>query len=210
MRRAIAGEDDIKFLVPVGGTHAGVYGVLSSYKHRGVPAGITAGLPWAGDNCAFTGFEAERFTAWLERMTPYRPTCLFVAVPDVVGDAPATLARYVMWSQAMEGWPLAYVGQDGSENYDIPLSASALFIGGSTKWKESDAAIEMIRRAQERGLHCHIGRVNWRRRYRMFRVLTGSDKFTADGSRTRFDGTERTIAAWQSYENQEPLIQLEP
>ncbi len=198
----------MKFLVPVGGVTEGVYGILTSYKHKGVPAGITAGLPWAGDNCAFTGFDAERFTAWLEGMTAYRPTCLFVAVPDVVGDAAATLARYVAWTDAMNGWPLAYVAQDGSEAHDIPPSASALFVGGTTAWKESAAAIDMIQRAQARGLHIHIGRVNWRRRYQMFRVLQGSENFTCDGTRQRFEGIERTLRAWKQYENQQPLVKL--
>lgn len=198
----------MRFLVPVGGITEGVYGILTSYKHKGIPAGITAGLPWAGDNCAFTGFEADRFTSWLERMMPYRATCLFIAVPDVVGDAAATLARYVAWAQAMEGWPLAYVGQDGSEAHDIPLSASALFVGGTTAWKESAAAIAMIQRAQARGLHIHIGRTNWMRRYRMFRVLEGSELFTADGTRQRFEGIKKTLIAWSGYEDQPPLIQL--
>lgn len=207
---ALVGEgDSIKFLVPVGGISSGIYGVLTSYKHRGVIAGIHAGLPWAGDNCAFTGFDAARFATWLDGMTPYRPTCLFIAVPDVVGDAPATLARYVAWARAMEGWPLAYVAQDGSEEHDIPLSASALFVGGTTAWKESQAAIDVIRRAQALGLHIHVGRVNWGRRYRMFRLLEGSEAWTCDGNRQRYEGIERTLKAWKHYENQKPLIKLD-
>lgn len=198
----------MRFLVPVGGITEGVHGILTSYQHKGIPAGIVAGLPWGGDNCAFTGFDALRFTEWLERMVPHRSTCLFIAVPDVVGDAPATLARYVAWSQAMEGWPLAYVAQDGSEAHDIPASAAALFVGGTTAWKESAAAIEMIQRAQGRGLHVHIGRVNWGKRYRMFRVLDGGEHFTCDGTRTRFEGVEKTLAAWKQYENTPPLIEL--
>lgn len=102
------------------------------------------------------------------------------------------------------------MAQDGSENYDIPLSASALFIGGSTAWKESQAAIEMIQRAQGRGLHIHIGRVNYGRRYRMFSVLEGSEQFTCDGTRQRFEGIERTLKAWKQYEDQKPLIKLKP
>ena len=199
----------MRFLVPVGGITEGVRGILTSYKHKGIPAGITAGLPWAGDNCAFTGFEAQRFTEWLQRMTPCRATCLFIAVPDVVGDAAATLARYVAWAEAMGGWPLAYVAQDGSEEHEIPPSASALFIGGSTAWKESQVAIGMIRRGQARGLHIHVGRVNWGRRYRMFAVLEGSEHFTCDGNRQRFEGIERTLRAWHSYESQLPLIRLD-
>lgn len=199
----------MKFLVPVGGVTEGVHGILTSYQHKGIPAGIMAGMPWAGDNCAFIGFDADRFTGWLERMTPHRATCLFVAVPDVVGDAAATLARYVTWAEAMDGWPLAYVAQDGSEQYEIPPSASALFVGGTTEWKESEAAIAVIRQAQAADLHVHIGRVNWGRRYRMFRLLEGSEAWTCDGTRARFDGTEKTLRAWKQYQNQKPLITLE-
>lgn len=198
----------MRFLVPVGGISRGVYGILSSYKHKGVPVGIVDGLPWAGDNCAFTGFDPEQFSAWLQRMEAYRATCLFIAVPDVMGDAAATLARYDVWSEAMGSWLLAYVGQDGSEEYAIPSSASALFIGGSTAWKESQAAIEMIRRAQARGLHVHIGRVNWQRRYSMFAILAGSEQFTCDGTRQRFEGIEKTLRAWKQYEDRQPLLKL--
>lgn len=198
----------MKFLVPVGGV-TDAFGILSSYKHKGVPAGIVGGLPWAGDNCAFTGFDGARFRAWLPRMAPYRATCIFVAVPDVVGDAAATLIRYEIWAQAMAGWPLAYVAQDGSERHEIPPSAAALFVGGTTIWKESQAAIEMIRRAQVMGLRIHVGRVNWKRRYDMFRVLEGSDQFTCDGTRQRFEGIGRALAAWHGYECQRPLLQIE-
>lgn len=198
----------MRFLVPVGGIASDVFGILTSYKHKGVPSGIVHGLPWAGDNCAFTGFEAQRFTEWLERMIPHRANCLFIAVPDVVGDAAATLARYVTWAEAMEGWPLAYVCQDGSEGHEIPSSAKALFIGGTTAWKESEAAIAMIQRGQALGLHIHIGRVNWGKRYRMFRVLEGSKHFTCDGTRTRFEGVEKTLRAWKQYEQTPPLIKL--
>jgi len=198
----------MRFLVSVGGISEGVYGILGSYKHKGVPSGIAGGLPWAGDNCAFTGFDGARFSAWLDGLTAYCPTCLFVAVPDVVGDAVATLARYAEWAPQMNGWPLAYVAQDGSEAHNIPSSAAALFIGGTTAWKESVAATLMIQRGQEMGLHIHIGRVNWRRRYQMFRLLPGSERFTCDGTRQRFEGIEKTLAAWKQYENQEPLLKL--
>lgn len=182
----------------------GIHGIMTSYKHKGLPLGIVAGLPWAGDNCAFTGFDAQRFTDWMKRMTPYRSTCLFVSVPDVVGDASETLERYAVWSQIMEGWPLAYVGQDGSEEYEIPPSASALFVGGNTEWKIGEGAREVIGKAQRMGMHIHIGRVNWWKRYRHFRLMEGSDEFTCDGTRTRFDGVERTLEAWREYEERTP------
>jgi hypothetical protein len=133
---------------------------------------------------------------------------LFVAGGDVVGDARATLATFEKFSSGFGGWPLAYVAQDGAENLPIPQSAAALFLGGSTEWKLSPDAIKVIKRGQARGLHIHIGRVNWQRRYNAFRVLAGSDEFTCDGTRQRFEGIEKTAAAWSSYENQPPLIQI--
>ncbi len=196
----------MKFLAPVGGM-VDAYGILTSYAHKGIPAGIVSGMRWAGDNCAYTGTDAARFLAWLVTMQPYRAACLFVAVPDVVGDAAATMAQYLAWAVQMAGWPLAFVCQDGQQPQDIP-DCAALFIGGTTAWKESQAAIDCIREGQRRGLHIHIGRVNWWRRYAMFRVLEGSEHFTCDGTRTRFEGTERTLAAWRNYEAQAPLIQL--
>lgn len=38
----------MKFLAPVGG-NVDFYGIITAPNHRGVPAGIKAGLPWAGD-----------------------------------------------------------------------------------------------------------------------------------------------------------------
>lgn len=201
----------MKFLVPVGGVVEGVHGILTSYQHRGIPAGIAAGLPWGGDNCAFTGFDHQRFIEWLEVMNGYRHTCLFVAAPDTVGDAKVTLDAFENWQNIITNYelPVAYVAQDGSENFEIPAGAEALFVGGTTSWKESEAAISVIKRAQTMGLHVHIGRVNWRKRYRKFRILEGSDQFTCDGTRTRYEGVEKTLKAWKQYENENPLLNLD-
>jgi len=190
----------MKFLIPVGGVTDDAFGVLTSYKHNGVPSGIVAGLPWAADNCAFGGqFDGARFAAWLDTMTPYRDTCLFVAVPDVVGDATATQASWREWSPRLTGWPLAFVCQDGQQTGDIP-DCAAVFVGGTTAWKLSDMARACIAEGQRRGLHIHIGRINWWRRYAHFRAMPGSDDFTCDGTRTRFEGVERTLDAWKLYQ----------
>jgi len=193
----------MKFLVPVGGVTDDAFGVLTSYKHNGVPSGIVAGLPWAADNCAFGGaFDGGRFTEWLATMTPYRTTCLFVAVPDVVGDAAATLALWREWEPQLDGWPLAFVCQDGQTPDAIP-NCAAVFIGGTTTWKLGDTARACITDGQRRGLHCHIGRVNWWRRYAHFRAMPGSDAFTCDGTRTKFEGVQRTLSAWKQYQQSE-------
>jgi len=199
----------VKFLVPLGGDIGDSFGVLTSPAHKGVARGIIDGLPWAADNNAFTqGFEPVNYFSWLRNMEPYRDMCLFVVVPDVVGDAIQTGANYRHWLRYFESWPVAFAAQDGQEYLPLPQYFDALFIGGSTQWKESQAAISVIRRAQKMGKAIHIGRVNWGRRYKMFNILKGSESFTCDGTRTRFEGKSKTLRAWGGYEAQRPLITI--
>jgi hypothetical protein len=196
----------MRYLIPVGGVVDARFGVLTTWRHRGVPAGVCAGLPWAADNGAFNGgFEPDRFLAWLDILRAYRATCLFVAVPDVYADAAATAAAFGAWTSRLSPWPLAYVAQDGQEDCDLPDPRlwDVLFVGGSTQWKLSPAAVGVIRRAQRLGKRIHIGRVNYRRRYRYFRQLCESEdsheEWTCDGTRTRFEGVVRTLDAWAAY-----------
>lgn len=195
----------------MGGVTDQAFGILTTYQHHGVVAGIRAGLPWAADNCAFgKGFDADRFRTWLPTMQPFRATCLFVVVPDVVGDATATLARWYEWQPQLTGWPLAFACQDGQRPDAIPAGCDVVFIGGTTGWKLSPYAEACIHWAQDNGKATHIGRVNWGKRYAHFRIMRGSEHFTTDGTRTRFEGTEKTLRAWKQYQNTPPLLQLEP
>lgn len=162
--------------------------------------GIMEGMTWGADNEAFAkGFSPDTFFPWLERLVPYRGRCLFVVVPDVVGDGCATLRRYLEWAPKMGEWPLAYAAQDDSEHLPIPDGADCVFIGGTTEWKTGPHGIRMIRRAQDAGKHVHIGRINNWKRYRHFRGMEGSSEWTCDGTRNRFEGIYSTLAAWRSY-----------
>lgn len=200
----------MKFLVPVGGVTDNAFGILTTYRHHGVVAGIHAGLPWAADNCAFGNkFDPARFLTWLATMQPYHATCLFVVAPDVVGDSSATLARWREWTPKLVGWPLAFACQDGQLPNDIPGDCEVVFIGGSTDWKLSQAAIDCIRWAQAHNKGCHIGRVNWGKRYAHFRIMKGSQHWTTDGTRTRYQGVEKTLRAWKQYQQRVPLLQLD-
>lgn len=191
----------MKFLLPVGGVTDHRFGILTTPSHRGVVQGIKNGMDWAADNEAFTrGFDPERFFPWLSMLLPYRDTCLFVAVPDVVGDATATLKSYWRWFQHFSGWPLAFVAQDGQEDLPFPGDEwRVLFIGGTTEWKIGPGAEACIRRAQEMGKGIHIGRVNWGRRYSHFRSMPGSDDWTCDGTRQRFEGVDKAMTTWARY-----------
>lgn len=143
---------------------------------------------FAIDNGAFAGFNAQRFTALLEREKSRRELCRFVSVPDVVvmgpngpvGDARRTLEVFDHWAPKLTGWPLAFVCQDGQEALPIPWARiNAVFIGGSTAWKLSQHAAACIKAAKSMGVWAHVGRINTPGRWEYFEKL-GAD--SCDGS----------------------------
>lgn len=146
---------------------------------------LTRYANWGGrfaiDNGAYSQFNANGFATLLNRNKDKRQNCLFVCVPDVVGDARRTLEIFQHRQAFVPSfWPLALVAQDGIENLDIPWGLfSCLFIGGTTAWKDSSAVEPLIKTAQILRKHVHVGRVNTYRRYRRFACL-GCD--TCDGS----------------------------
>lgn len=150
---------------------------------------------YAIDNGAYTMFRAAKFAALLERESQAKAGCLFVAVPDVVGSARRTRE---VWkyrdSMVPQGWPLAFVCQDGTENIGVPWDeCAAVFIGGTTHWKMSPEAAAIVKAAKIIGKHVHVGRINTRRRWQHFEKL-GAD--TCDGSGVaRFDWMLQKIAS---------------
>lgn len=139
-------------------------------------------MPWAADNGAYSGFDAEKFDRMLNRLAGVA-NCRFVACPDVVGDAAATFDLFASWSSGIRrrGLPVALVAQDGLERYSVPWwQIDALFVGGTTLWKMSDAARELVAQAKSRRRWVHFGRVNSMRRLTYARAI-GCD--SADGSK---------------------------
>lgn len=136
--------------------------------------------PWAIDNGAFAGFDAAAFLALLKREEHHRDGCLFVTAPDVVGSARRTLEVFAHWKAKLAGWKLALACQDGQEHLPIPWSdIAAVFIGGSTNWKCSEHAAQIIKAAKALGKWAHVGRVNHPARWEHFEKL-GAD--SADGT----------------------------
>jgi hypothetical protein len=148
------------------------YGVLSSPQKWTVEIGIREGRTWALDNASFNnGFDADKFMAHLNKLAPYRSRCLFITVPDIVGDANATLTLWHKWSPMFDGWPLAFVAQDGQEYLAFPAGCSFVFIGGTDDFKLGAAGRICIERALQEGKRVHIGRVNSQVRYKYFEML---------------------------------------
>ena len=153
---------------------------------------------WGGvyaiDNGAYAGFRRESFASLLARQAEHKARCLFVAVPDIVGDARRTLELWRYRHDFAAGWPLALVAQDGAESMDMPWDElDALFVGGRDPWKDSTGALDLVRAAKVLGKHVHVGRVNAASRFERFADV-GAD--TCDGSGvSRFDHMLENIIA---------------
>lgn len=138
---------------------------------------------FAIDNGAFgkAGFNAEAFERLLERHNHIQEFCKFVAVPDVVGSARRTLEVFDYWFPRLGRWNKAFVCQDGQEDLPIPFEhIEAIFIGGSTKWKESSHAVACVRAAKAIGKWVHIGRINDDARFEAFDQI-GADSCDGTG-----------------------------
>ncbi len=158
-----------------------------------------AGIPWAADNGCYQGLDAVLYRRLLAKIAGL-PGGLFVVVPDVVSDAPATLALWHEWKEevARAGQPLALVAQDGLRSSDVPWDElDALFIGGSTDWKLGPGAAVLADEAKARGKYLHMGRVNGRRRLNYARLI-GCDSVDGTGfSRFRDTHLDVAIAEWR-------------
>jgi len=151
-------------------------------------ATAAARLPWAADNDCFQGLDPQAYYRMLDRLAPLAENCLWVSVPDVVGDTVETARRFELWAEACKrrGLPAALVAQDGLEGMGRWLDRSwhridCLFMGGTTAWKEGLLAAALAREAQARGIWVHWGRVNSKRRF---------DLLCATGALDSFDGTQ--------------------
>ena len=98
------------------------------------------------------------------------------------------------------------MAQDGLSPDQIPWAElGALFIGGSTVYKESTEARSLCALAKARGVWVHWGRVNGRRRYELAR-LAGADSYDGTGF-SRFPDTNiPLVAEWEQDIAQQPLI----
>jgi hypothetical protein len=152
---------------------AGKYGGLGHLygPEAGARRGPYAHLPYALDNGAFAAWTEQRVwdaAQWcrlLEWGAAAEIAPLWTLIPDVVTDAPATLASWKTYAQTVRdtyGWPIALAVQDGMKPEDVlalAVQPDVVFVGGSTQWKWASASwwTKSFPRV-------HIGRVNSVRR----------------------------------------------
>ena len=142
--------------------------------------------PWAIDNGAYSQFEEKAFLSLLERERHHAKDCLFVTLPDVVGSAIRTAECFRRWraknANALEGYKLALVAQDGLESMEMTPTwdeFSAIFIGGTDIFKQSRST-SIIKAAQILGKWVHVGRVNSPRLFEHFEEM-GVDSIDGSG-----------------------------
>ena len=171
--------------------------VVSLQKHRRPNLGVLAtpralpvvddlpGWPWAMDNDAYSGFDEARYMAMLDRYqhADARNGLLWVTIPDVVGDADATLDLFNEWVGIVGGdyqYPVALVAQDGMKAEHIPwIEIDALFIGGTDGPEGKRSMGPLMAEAKRQGKLVHVGRIN-RKRGMRWAKSHGAD--SVDGS----------------------------
>ena len=147
------------------------------------------GLGSAIDNGAWSAFaldepwDREPFEELCER---FGEGADFIVVPDVVGQARATLDNAEIWLPILEGLGRRRLiaVQDGMVPGDIEAWLSdevGIFVGGNTDWKLTSMPT-WGRLAARVGCYLHIGRVNTVRRIAMCQ----------DAGADSFDGTSAT------------------
>jgi hypothetical protein len=174
------------------------------------------GQPWAADSGRFASPQTYSDAAYLDWLAsrPDQANCLFATAPDIVGDAPGTLMLSApMYGRIRAlGYRVALVAQDGLERLTefIPWDDfDALFIGGTTDWKLSEAAASLVLEARRRGKWTHMGRVNSGRRIRHAASI-GCD--SADGTFLRFgpDVNLPRLRRWLADLEGAPMLDFQP
>jgi hypothetical protein len=147
------------------------------------------GFAFAIDNGAWTAYQrAQRFDGarFVELLDRLGARADWIVVPDVVGDARASLRLTARWLPRVEryGAPMLIGVQDGMTPHDVAAwiaGGAGVFLGGSTSYKLA-SAIAWGTWCAERGAYFHVARVNTAKRIRLCQEARASS----------FDGTSAT------------------
>jgi len=118
-----------------------------------------SGKPYGLDNGCYSRFPEKDWMRLISQAKEHPP--VFACSPDIVGDAIRTLDLFAQFESKMIGLPRALVLQDGIGNHSIPWDKlTAVFLGGSDRFKISTEAVNACKTAKMLGKWVHIGRVN--------------------------------------------------
>jgi len=127
------------------------------------------GLPYALDNGRFSvwskGKPWKEDDLWhlIEQAKAAKNKPLWIACPDVVANAEATIREWYKWHKPLSDldWSIAIVVQDGmtvSQVKSLRPRPDVVFVGGATRWKW-----ENLRKWCSNFPRVHVGRVNTER-----------------------------------------------
>lgn len=183
-------------------------GHLLTPKNRNAIAALEATcLWWAADNGCFHGLDEAAFRRMLGRVAG-RPRLLWVVCPDKVADARTTLKLFDVWEPELRaaGVPVAFVGQDGQEDLEVPWGrCDCLFVGGSTRFKLSLAAADLMHEAKARGKRVHVGRVNSLRRMTAM-MDRGADSIDGSSASMYGDKYIHKYLRWLTHLENQPVM----
>lgn len=123
--------------------------------------------PYFLDNGAFSHkFDGELWVATLEEALTEMPTEPdFVVLPDVPGDAEATIEKHRQWlydeplplgaGEIMRYWVIQ-PGLPIDEQIDAVEGCQGVFVGGTKRWLRAHGD-EVVQEARARGLRTHVG-----------------------------------------------------
>jgi hypothetical protein len=194
----------IRYLAATGSSLIGRHpnlGVMIGPRARGLRP-IREGRVFGVDNDAFHDkFDPDVFAAHLARLTPFADRCLFVAMPDFVGDPESTVALFRCYAPdfaAEYALPMAFVAQTGAVPEDL-IGARTLFLAGQDDWRMGPGGDDLILAAKEEyGIPIHVGRVNSARRLLHF-AARGVD--SVDGTFLAFQGVETGVDEIETWLN---------
>ena len=184
--------------------------ILADAQKQGYPVGMLCQpnypeppakqVTWAADTGIFgtVPFSLDRYLYKLEKWSSCLEACAFATAPDVVADWPGTLQKSLPVIPAIKqlGYPVALVLQDGATSQTVPWHLlDAVFVGGTTRWKLSEAAYRLVAEANERNLWTHMGRVNSLRR---LHAAVAAGYNSADGTYVAYgpDTNSQHLLAW--------------
>ena len=145
-------------------------------------------IPYILDNGAYSHFDAAAFERMAQRSLA-DPLCMFVIMPDVVGDHKGTIRQFIRWTadlgilDSFDFSKVGFVAQNGCSVETMPDilwdSIGCLFIGGDDEFKEGQDAFSLMEEARIRNKWVHVGRVNTSRKIVYFHGI--ADSFDGSG-----------------------------
>tara|TARA_R110000823_G_scaffold280938_1_gene399117 strand:- start:1552 stop:2172 length:621 start_codon:yes stop_codon:yes gene_type:complete len=123
-------------------------------------------LQWVLDNGCYSNFKPRVWKKMVDDAI-FDSSCIWFTMPDEVGNHEKTLQLFNYWKDYFDNhYPqkigkFAFVLQDGCTIDSIPWDdIRCVFLGGTTKFKYSRTAYEILEEAHKRYKWVHIGRVN--------------------------------------------------